>query len=221
MLQSLRHPRDSKNCSNYKKIMKLTSNWLLVKRSLTTKSSLQLPNTNSSLKTANTNKRFINCKTRFAPRVVIGKPCNSAFSKTYQGRGRPARGDIQLSPGIVNTRRGAAIYESQDQPFSFRKQVQFGDRLQMPDLKSDADSDDQQNSPPTTPRSSTPHCGAKPMNQTFDVSHIPNLTGGPQDTAALQLKFQQQQQLKHQKSFTGCKTQRSPSSKEDIRLMLN
>ena len=55
----------------------------------------------------------------------------------------------------------------------------------MPDLKSDADSDDQQNSPPTTPHSSTPHRGAKPMNQTFDVSHIPNLTGGPQDAAAI------------------------------------
>ena len=41
----------------------------------------------------------------------------------------------------------------------------------MPDLKSDdADSDDQQNFPPTTLHSSTPHHGAKPMNQTFDVS---------------------------------------------------
>ena len=55
----------------------------------------------------------------------------------------------------------------------------------MPDLKSDTDSDDQQNSPPTTLRSSTPHCGAKPMNQTFDISQIPTLTGGPQDAAAI------------------------------------
>ena len=55
----------------------------------------------------------------------------------------------------------------------------------MPDLKSDADSDDQQNSPPTIPHSSTPHRGAKPMNQTFDVSWIPTLTGGPQDAAAI------------------------------------
>ena len=88
-------------------------------------------------------------------------------------------------PGTVNTRRGAALYESWYQPFSFWKQVRFGDRSQMPDLKSDADSDDQQNSPPTIPHSSTPHRGVKPMNQTFDVSHIPNLTGGPQDTAAI------------------------------------
>ena len=55
----------------------------------------------------------------------------------------------------------------------------------MPDLKLDADSDDQQNSPPTTPCSSTPHHGTKPRNQTFDISHIPNLTGGPQDAAAI------------------------------------
>ena len=56
----------------------------------------------------------------------------------------------------------------------------------MPDLKSDdADSDDQQNSPPIILRSSTPHHGAKPMNQTFDISQIPNLTGGPQDAAAI------------------------------------
>ena len=56
----------------------------------------------------------------------------------------------------------------------------------MPDLKlDDADSDDQQNSPPIILCSSTPHRGAKPMNQTFDVSQIPTLTSGPQDTAAI------------------------------------
>ena len=88
-------------------------------------------------------------------------------------------------PGTVNIQRGAAIYESQDQPFSFQKQVQFGDRLRMPDLKLDADSDDQQNSSPTTLHSSTPHCGAKLMNQTFNISQIPNLTCGPQDAAAI------------------------------------
>ena len=56
----------------------------------------------------------------------------------------------------------------------------------MPDLKLDADSEDQ----PMTlgqdiPRSSTPHCGAKPMNWTFDISHIPPMTGSPQDAAAI------------------------------------
>ena len=46
-------------------------------------------------------------------------------------------------PGTVNTRRGAAVYESQDQPFSFWKQVRFGDRSQRPDLKSNVDSNKQ------------------------------------------------------------------------------
>ena len=51
-------------------------------------------------------------------------------------------------PGMVNTRRGAAVYKSQDQPLSFQKHVRFGDRSRMPDLKSDnADSEDQQKSP--------------------------------------------------------------------------
>ena len=55
----------------------------------------------------------------------------------------------------------------------------------MPDLKSDADSDEQKKSLSTTLCSSTPNRGAKLMNQTFDVSHIPNLTGGPHDAAAI------------------------------------
>ena len=55
-------------------------------------------------------------------------------------------------PGTVNTQRGAAVYESQDQPLSFQKHVRFGDRSRMPDLKSDeADSEDQQTLPPTIP----------------------------------------------------------------------
>ena len=88
-------------------------------------------------------------------------------------------------PGTVNARRGAVVYDLQDQPFSFWKQVRFGDRSQRPDLKSDADSNEQQISPPTTLHSSTPHRGARPRNQTFDVSHIPNLTSVPHDAAAI------------------------------------
>ena len=41
-------------------------------------------------------------------------------------------------PGTVNTRRGAAVYDSPDQPYSFQKHVQFGDRPNQPDLESDA-----------------------------------------------------------------------------------
>ena len=88
-------------------------------------------------------------------------------------------------PGTVNTRRGAAMYDTQDQAFSFRKHVWFGDRSQVPDLKSDTDSEDQSSVGQNVPQSSTPHCGAKPMNQTFDISHSPPMTGSPQDTAAI------------------------------------
>ena len=56
----------------------------------------------------------------------------------------------------------------------------------MPDLKSDdADSEDQTTLGQNIPHSSTPHHGAKPMNRTFDISHIPPMTGSPQDAAAI------------------------------------
>ena len=55
----------------------------------------------------------------------------------------------------------------------------------MPDLKSDADSEDQPNTGQDIPHSSTPHHGAKPINWTFNISHIPTLTGSSQDAAAI------------------------------------
>ena len=88
-------------------------------------------------------------------------------------------------PGTVNTRRGTTVYDTQDQAFSFRKQVWFGDRSQGPDLKLGTDSEDQSSVGQNVPQSSTPHRCAKPMNQTFDISHIPPITGNPQDVAAI------------------------------------
>ena len=56
----------------------------------------------------------------------------------------------------------------------------------MPDLKSDdTDSEDPQTLPPTILRSSTPYNGKRPRNETFDISHIPNLTNVPHDAAAI------------------------------------
>ena len=56
----------------------------------------------------------------------------------------------------------------------------------MPDLKlDDADSEDQQTLPPTILHSSTPHHRKRPRNETFDISHIPNLTNVPHDVAAI------------------------------------
>ena len=89
-------------------------------------------------------------------------------------------------PSTVNTKRGAAMYDTQDQPLSFRKHIWFGDRSQVPDLKPDVtDSEDQMTSGQNIPHSSTPHHGAKPVNRTFDISHIPPMTGSPQDAAAI------------------------------------
>ena len=52
------------------------------------------------------------------------------------------------------------MYDTQDQPFSFRKHIWFGDRSQVPDLRSDdADSEDQMTSDQDIPHSSTPHHG--------------------------------------------------------------
>ena len=66
-------------------------------------------------------------------------------------------------PGTINTKRGAAKYDIQDQAFSiFHKQVRFQDGCSSPDL----------NIPPTVgqgPQSSTPyHASNVALNQTFD-----------------------------------------------------
>ena len=106
---------------------------------------------------------------------------------------RPTQEEVDLwqevfnyPPGTVNTKRGAAMYDTQNQPFSFRKHIWFGDRSQVPDLKlDDADSEDQTTSGQNIPHSSTPHHGAKPMNRTFDISHIPPMMVSPQDAAAI------------------------------------
>ena len=41
---------------------------------------------------------------------------------------------FNILPGTVNQRRGAAQYESQDQAFSFQKQVRFEDNNSSPEL---------------------------------------------------------------------------------------
>ena len=97
-------------------------------------------------------------------------------------------------PGTVNTKRGAAVYDSPDQPYSFQKHVRFGDRPNQPDLESDAaEPGISPESPTTVPRqlparSSTPYCGTSqgPMNRTFDVSNIsPTNFGAAQDVAMI------------------------------------
>ena len=97
-------------------------------------------------------------------------------------------------PGTVNTRRGAAVYDSPDQPYSFQKHVRFGDRFKQPDLESDVvESGITTNIPSNVPtqlpvRSSTPFRGVSegPMNKTFDVSGIlPTNLGAAHDAATI------------------------------------
>ena len=97
-------------------------------------------------------------------------------------------------PGTVNTNRGAAVYDSSDQPYSFQKHVRFGDRPNLPDLESDvAGPGISPESPTTVPtqipaRSSTPYHRTTqgPMNRMFDVSNIsPTNFGAAQDAATI------------------------------------
>ena len=70
---------------------------------------------------------------------------------------------FNIIPGTVNQCQGAMQYSSQDQAFSFQKQVRFKPGL-SPDLGSATSPD-----PELQPQSSTPH-QILPSNQTFDVS---------------------------------------------------
>ena len=76
-------------------------------------------------------------------------------------------------PGTVNTRRGAVTYESQDQALPFHRNVCFGDRSTVPDLKVDGGSSNPaipQNHP--APHSLTPSHDPRPLEKIYDVSQI-------------------------------------------------
>ena len=88
-------------------------------------------------------------------------------------------------PGTVNTRQGMATYQSRDQPFQFQKQVRFGDRSLVPDLKSGAAPKDQMNSSHEIPFASTPFRDTKAMNKIFDVSQISSVTSNNQEAATI------------------------------------
>ena len=84
--------------------------------------------------------------------------------------------------GTVNTKRGAAKYDSQDQAFSFsHKQVRFQDGSSSPDL-------DIPSMVGQDPQSSTLyHASNAVLNRTFDVSQISPLAlvGVHQDVAVI------------------------------------
>ena len=101
---------------------------------------------------------------------------------------------LNYVPGTVNTRRGAAVYDSPDRPYSFQKHVQSGHRPNQPDLESDvAGQGISPELPTAVPRqqpahSSTPYRGTTqgPMKRTFDVSNISSTNfGAAQDAATI------------------------------------
>ena len=88
-------------------------------------------------------------------------------------------------PDTVNTKRGAATYESRDQPFCFDKQVRFGDRSPVSDLKLGTDPKSQTKISHEVPITSTPFRDMNAMNKTFDISQISPMMSSHQDVATI------------------------------------
>ena len=100
---------------------------------------------------------------------------------------------FNIIPGTVNQHRGAAQYSSQDQAFSFQKQVRF-EPGSSPDLGSATSPD-----PELQPQSSTPHHVPQP-NPTFDVSRIP-FQSGVQDAATIAVEVSAAAAVQASKEF--------------------
>ena len=102
--------------------------------------------------------------------------------------------------GTVNSRRGAAQYKSQDQAFSFHKQVRFEDNNSSPELRPDVKSGEGRSTltlPVIAPRlsdiSNIPHAPrhastpyhAIPSNRTFNVSPSAPLVDDSRNAATI------------------------------------
>ena len=117
----------------------------------------------------------------------------SLASKTNLPSVAPTKEEVDLRkevfdflPGTVNTKRGAATYKSRDQPFCFNKQVQFGDRSPVPDLKSGADPKGQMKIGHEVPITSTSFHDGNAVNKTFDISQISPVMSSHQDMATIE-----------------------------------
>ena len=115
-----------------------------------------------------------------------------------------------MSLELVNTRRGAATYESQDQAFLFHKHVHFGDRPTVPNMKLDGGLSDlsiPQNCP--APYSSTPSRDARPMDKIFDICQILPLSNDSPTAASIAAKVSEAAAAQASKEFRhGCGNQR-------------
>ena len=104
---------------------------------------------------------------------------------------------FNILPGTVNPCRGTVTYNSQDQAFSFQKQVRFEDNSSSPDLKPDLGPHEPTFSQPVHsatlslsshqhPQTSTPFCARTLLlNKTFDISQITPLNSNPQDAVSI------------------------------------
>ena len=110
---------------------------------------------------------------------------------------------FNILPGSVNSWGGAAQYNSQDQAFSFHKQVRFEDNSSSPELRPDVGSQggrSTQSATVNTPKvtnipiipnvptyTSTPYAvaGSIPSDKTFDVSPVAPIVSNPQDAATI------------------------------------
>ena len=105
---------------------------------------------------------------------------------------------FNILPGTVNQCRGAAQYHSQDQPFSFQKQVRSEDNTISPILKPKVDLKPLSSQPTTGILPELPKLSSHPQTsmsfsatmilphyRIFDISQIAPLSGNPQDAATI------------------------------------
>ena len=141
---------------------------------------------------------------------------------------------FNILPGTVNQCRGAAQYESQDQAFSFRKQVRFKDNNSSPKLRPDMKSGGGRSAhslPVILPRLSdisgilhapkylsTPY-HVTPKDQTFDVGPSAPLIDESRHMATIAAEVSAA--AAHPRSSAGCENPRLQNSEVSILLMLN
>ena len=138
---------------------------------------------------------------------------------------------FNVLPSTVNQCRGAAQYKSQDQAFSFQKQVRFEDNTSSPELGSNLNSGEGRPAlslPVIPPRLSdisgilhTPHHSSTPYrtipkDHTFDIEPTAPLIDESRHVATIVAEVSAAAAAQASKEFRGCKSLRLPSSEVDI-----
>ena len=110
--------------------------------------------------------------------LELSLACQATLPSVVPSHSRPGlRQEVfNILPGTVNPRRGAAQYKSQDQAFSFHKQVQFEDNNSSPELRPDVKSGggrSTQTLPVIAPR----------LSNISTIPHAPKYTSTPHHVA--------------------------------------